>query len=189
MSELVRIFLSLACAVFLYLNFKTTGIIVILLIIAVLFYIVIKEKNIIYVILFLIFYIYLNFVTYNGNLNGEKKLYVKFDGGTGTVLRIENRYTDKKIFINNTGYPYGYYELTYRIHEIKEKQGIFTIKGKIKDIKEGKLNFLRNFMLVKLEKIFGDEYDIDVFAKAAVLGEKGNISEEFNNMFKNKFFK
>ena len=185
MAELIRIFLVLMCAVFLYLNFKITGIIAVLLILTVLFYIVTKEKNIIYVILFFIFYIYLNFVTYNGNISGEKRLYVKFDGKTGTVLRIENRYTDKKIFVNNTGYSYGYYRLIYKIQHVKEKNGIFTINGKIKDIKEGKLNFVRNFMLLKLENIFDGEYDIGIFAKAAVLGEKGSIDEDFNKIFKN----
>ena len=185
MSELVRVFLVLVCAVFLYLNFKISGIIAVFLILAVLFYIITKEKNIIYMILFFLFYIYMNFVTYNGNLSGEKELYVKFDGKTGTVLRIENRYTDKKLFINNTGYSYGYYRMVYKIQQVKEKNGIFTLTGKVKNIKEGKLNFLRNFMLQKLENIFDGEYDISVFAKAAVLGEKGNIDENFNKMFKN----
>lgn len=185
MSELVRIFLVLVCAVFLYLNFKITGIIIVLLFFTILFYMLTREKSIIYVILFFIFYVYLNIVTYNENINGERNLYVKFDGKTGTVLRIENRYTDKKIFINNTGYPYGYYKLTYNIKQIKEKNGIFTITGKVKKIRESKLNFVRNFMLLKLENIFGGEYNISVFAKAAVLGEKGNIDEDFNKMFKN----
>ena len=185
MSELIRIFLTLVCAVLLYMNIRIAGIVTVLLILTALFYYIIKEKNFIYVILLFIFYLYLNLVTYNGNLTGEKKLYVKFDGKTGTVLRIENRYTDKRMFINNTGYPYGFYMLTYRIQQIKEKDGIFTINGKIKEIKEGKLNFIRNFMLQKLENAFDGEYDISVFAKAAVLGEKGNIDEEFNRMFKN----
>ena len=185
MSELIRIFSALICAVLLYMNIKITGIVFILLIITVLFYFFIKEKNLIYVILLLVFYIYLNLVTYNGDLSGERNLFVKFDGRTGTVLRIDNRYTDKRIFINNTGYPYGFYTLTYKIQQIKKKNGIFTINGRLKEIKEGKLNFIRNFMLQKLENAFDGEYDISVFAKAAVLGEKGNIDEEFNRMFKN----
>ncbi len=185
MSELIRIFLALVCAVLLYMNIRITGIVIVLLILTALFYYIIKEKNFIYVILLFIFYLYLNLVTYNGELSGERKMYVKFDGKTGTVLRIENRYTDKRIFINNTGYPYGFYMMTYKIKQVKEKDGIFTINGKIKEIKEGKLNFIRNFMLLKLEHIFDGEYDISVFAKAAVLGEKGNIDDDFNRMFKN----
>ena len=72
MSELIRIFSALICAVLLYMNIKITGIVFILLIITVLFYFFIKEKNLIYVILLLVFYIYLNLVTYNGDLSGER---------------------------------------------------------------------------------------------------------------------
>ena len=185
MAELITIFLVLASAVFFYLNLKITGIIMVFAVLALLFYIVTKEKKIIYLILFFIFYIYLSLVTYEGSINGEKHLYVKFDGKTGTVLRIENRYTDKKILISNTGYSYGYYKLLYKTRQIKEKNGIFMVTGKVINIKEGKLNFIRDFLLLKLESIFEGEYKINVFSKAAILGEKGNIDEDFNNMFKN----
>jgi competence protein ComEC len=185
MSELIRIFSVMVLAIFLYTNIKITAVITVLLAVSLLFYIVTRERNIIYIILFFIFYIYLNFVTYNGDISGEKSLYVKFDGKTGTVLNIENRYTDKKILVSNKDYPYGYYKLSYKIQQIKEKNGVFIINGKIISIREGKLNYIRSYILQKLESIFENEYNIAVFAKAAVLGEKNGLDEDFNNMFKN----
>ena len=45
MSELIRIFLALVCAVLLYMNIRITGIVIVLLILTALFYYIIKEKK------------------------------------------------------------------------------------------------------------------------------------------------
>ena len=39
-----------------------------------------------------LFTFYLNFVTFKGELSGEKTLYVKIDGNRGSVLKVNNKY-------------------------------------------------------------------------------------------------
>ena len=39
-----------------------------------------------------LFVFYLNFVTFKGELSGEKTLYVKIDGNRGSVLKVNNKY-------------------------------------------------------------------------------------------------
>jgi len=39
-----------------------------------------------------LFIFYINFVTYKGELSGEQLLYVKMDGKTGSVLKVNNKY-------------------------------------------------------------------------------------------------
>ena len=39
-----------------------------------------------------LFYFYMNFITYKGDLKGDRTLFVKFDGKRGKVEKIENKY-------------------------------------------------------------------------------------------------
>ena len=48
------------------------------------------------------FLFYLNFITYKGNLEGEHVLYVKVDGKTGVILKIDNKYLKDQIYIKNS---------------------------------------------------------------------------------------
>ena len=66
------------------------------------------------IILFLvgviIFIFYLNFVTFKGDLKGEKILYVKMDGSRGSILKINNKYLKNQASIKNTkNFEYGTY--------------------------------------------------------------------------------
>ena len=185
MKELIITILVMVFSIFIYINFQILNIVLLLILIIIFFIIITKDIRILYIFLSLIFYIYLSIVTYNSELIGIKSLYVKFDGRIGTVLRVENKYINKKILVNNTKYPYGYYKILYQIKDKQEKNGIIIIKGKILEAEDAKSNIYRKKLLDILDKIFIDEYSLSAFAKAAILGEKAGIENEFNEMFKN----
>lgn len=185
MKDLILVLFSIIMAIFMFLNFKILNIIILLFFIVFIFYSVTKNTGLLFILLMLVFYIYLSFITYNDSFQGKKNFYVKFDGKTGTVLKIENKYTEKKILINNTNFSYGYYKILYEIKDMKEKNGFFLIKGRFISSQESKINVLRDFILAKLDKIFRDEYSLASFSKAAILGEKNSLDTDFNNMFKN----
>ena len=56
-----------------------------------------------------LFVFYLNFITFKGELSGEKTLYVKIDGNRGSVLKVNNKYLKSQESIENkTGLEYGF---------------------------------------------------------------------------------
>ena len=72
-------------------------------------------------IVFFIFYI--NFVTYKGELSGEQVLYVKMDGKTGSVLKVNNKYLKQQASIKNSkNFDYGFYLIKYKIRKVIEKK-------------------------------------------------------------------
>ena len=79
-----------------------------------------------------LFIFYINFVTYKGELSGEQLLYVKMDGKTGSVLKVNNKYLKNQASIKNSrNFDYGFYLIKYRIRKVNEKNGFLTIEGKI----------------------------------------------------------
>lgn len=185
MKELSLTLFSIIISIFIFLNFKILSIMAFLIFVAFILYFITKNTGFLYIILIFIFYVYLSFITYNNDFQGQKNLYVKFDGKTGTVLIIENKYADKKILINNTNFSYGYYKIIYEIKDTKEKNGFILMKGRIISSQGAKINVARDFLLDKLDKIFREEYSLSSFSKAAILGEKGSLDTDFSNMFKN----
>ena len=76
-----------------------------------------------------IFIFYINFVTYKGELSGEQLLYVKMDGKTGSVLKVNNKYLKKQASIKNSrNFDYGFYLIKYKIRKVTEKNGFLTIE-------------------------------------------------------------
>ena len=68
----------------------------------------------------LLFLFYLDFITYKGNLAGEHILYVKMDGNTGSVLKVNNRYLKNPASIKNSrNFSYGFYTIRYDIKKVK----------------------------------------------------------------------
>lgn len=185
MKELISILLMIIISIFIFLHIKIFNILILLFIFIVIFYFIVKDIKLFYLIITFIFYFYLNFITYTGNIEGEKKFYVKFDGKTGTVLSIENKYTKDKMIINNSkNLTYGYYKVNYKIDEVKEKNGILILKGKVINYENTYFNKIRDFISDKLNNLFSEEYIIYGFSKAAILGEKAELDNNLNDMFK-----
>ena len=72
-----------------------------------------------------IFIFYINFVTYREELSGEQLLYVKMDGKTGSVLKVNNKYLKRQASIKNSrNFDYGFYLIKYRIRKVTDKNGL-----------------------------------------------------------------
>ena len=134
-------------------------------------------------IVFFIFYI--NFVTYKGELSGEQVLYVKMDGNTGSVLKVNNKYLKQQASIkNNKNFDYGFYLIKYKIRKVTEKNGSLTIEGKIVGYKGSKLNGMRKYILNIFDELFITEDNLYAFSRAAILGEKSEVGKEMKDRFK-----
>ena len=134
-------------------------------------------------IVFFIFYI--NFVTYKGELSGEQVLYVKMDGKTGSVLKVNNKYLKQQASINNSkNFDYGFYLIKYKIRKVTEKNGSLTIEGKIVGYKGSKLNGMRKYILNIFDELFITEDNLYAFSRAAILGEKSEVGKEMKDRFK-----
>lgn len=128
---------------------------------------------------------YINFVTYKGKLEGIQTLYVKIDGKNGAVLKINNKYTGKQITIKNSkNMSYGFYLIKFRIKNSREKNGFIILEGKILGYKESGLNGVRRYILNIFDELFMTEDNLYAFSKAAILGEKSDISKDMNDKFK-----
>ena len=185
MKELICVLLMIISSIFLFLHFKVLNILILVFVFVIIFYFLTKEVRILYLVIAFVFFFYLNFITYTGNITGEKNFYVKFDGKTGTVLSVENKYVKEKILINNSkNLTYGYYRVNCKIDQVKEKNGILIVKGKILSYESSYFNKVRDFVSDKFSDLFSSEYKIYGFSKAAILGEKADLGEELNDMFK-----
>ena len=128
---------------------------------------------------------YINFVTYKGKLEGIQTLYVKMDGKNGAVLKINNKYTGKQITIKNSkNMSYGFYLIKFKIKNSREKNGFIILEGKILGYKESGLNSVRRYILNIFDELFMTEDNLYAFSKAAILGEKSDISKDMNDKFK-----
>lgn len=141
--------------------------------------------GIIIIIGILIFMAYLNFVTYRGELSGEHILFVKMDGSTGSVQKIDNKYLKLPASIKNTGnLSYGFYTVRYDIQKVKEKDGFLTLEGKMKGYRESGLNGMRRYILEIFDEIFITEENLYAFSRATIMGEKAEVSKDMNDRFK-----
>ena len=133
----------------------------------------------------LLFIFYTDFVTFKESLTGEKILYVKIDGNNGSVLKVNNKYLKKQAVIKNSkNLSYGFYWIKYKIKNVKEKNGFITIEGKVSGYKESKLNSVRRYVLNIFDELFLTEDNLYAFSKAAILGEKSDVSKDMNDKFK-----
>lgn len=133
----------------------------------------------------ILFFSYLNFITYKGELRGEHTLYVKIDGRTGQVLKIDNKYLKKQFFIKNSrNLEYGTYLIKFKILKITEKNSFTTLEGKISGYRESGLNFIRKYILGIFDNLFITNDNLYAFSKASILGEKADISKDMNDRFK-----
>ncbi len=133
----------------------------------------------------LLFLGYMDFVTYKGELAGEHFLYVKMDGRTGSVQKVNNRYLKKSVFIKNIhNLPYGFYTIRYDIREVQEKNGFRTLEGKMLGYRGSLLNGLRKHISDMFDELFITEDNLHAFSKAAILGEKAEVSRDMNDKFK-----
>lgn len=133
----------------------------------------------------ILFNFYIDFVTFHQKLEGEKILYVKMDGTTGSVLKVNNKYLKKQAVIKNSkNLGYGFYLIKFEIKKVKEKNGFITVEGKIKGFKESKLNFLRQYVLNIFDELFITEENLYAFSRATILGEKAEVSKDMNDKFK-----
>ena len=132
-----------------------------------------------------LFTFYLNFVTFKGELSGEKTLYVKIDGNRGSVLKINNKYLKSQASIENKkGLEYGFYLMRYKIRKIVNKNGSIKIEGKLLGYKESRLNVVRKYILEIFDNLFITEENLYAFSRAAVLGEKAEVSKDMKDKFK-----
>ena len=133
----------------------------------------------------ILFNCYLKYVTFDGELKGEKILYVKVDGPTGAVQKVNNKYLGKQASIKNTkNLSYGYYLMRFDVKKVVTKKGFTTIEGKIKGYKESKLNNFRRYILSIFDDLFMTEENLYAFSRAAVLGEKSEVSKDMKDKFK-----
>ena len=147
------------------------------------------KNNFKIIILFLvgviIFIFYLNFVTFKGDLKGEKILYVKMDGSRGSILKINNKYLKNQASIKNTkNFEYGTYLINFDVKRITTKNNYTTFDGKIIGWKESKLNIFRKYILNIFDDLFLTEDNLYAFSKAAILGEKSEVSKDMKDKFK-----
>ncbi|WP_314394619.1 ComEC/Rec2 family competence protein [Leptotrichia shahii] len=132
-----------------------------------------------------LFTFYLNFVTFKGELSGEKILYVKIDGNRGSVLKVNNKYLKNQASIENKkGLEYGFYLMRYKIRKVISKNGNVKIDGKILGYKESRLNGVRKYILNIFDELFITDENLYAFARAAVLGEKAEVSKDMKDKFK-----
>lgn len=147
------------------------------------------KNNFKFVILILIsaiiFVFYLDFVTFKGNFKGEKILYVKMDGSRGNVLKIDNKYLKNQASIKNTkNFEYGTYLIKFDVKRVTTKNNYATFDGKIIGWKESKLNIFRKYILNIFDDLFLTEDNLYAFSKAAILGEKSEVSKDMKDKFK-----
>ena len=132
-----------------------------------------------------LFVFYLNFVTFKGELSGEKTLYVKIDGNRGSVLKVNNKYLKSQASIENKkGLEYGFYLMRYKIRKVVNKNGNIKIEGKVLGYKESRLNDVRKYILEIFDNLFITEENLYAFSRAAVLGEKAEVSKDMKDKFK-----
>ena len=132
-----------------------------------------------------LFVFYLNFVTFKGELSGEKTLYVKIDGNRGSVLKVNNKYLKSQASIENKkGLEYGFYLMRYKIRKVVNKNGNIKIEGKVLGYKESRLNGVRKYILEIFDNLFITEENLYAFSRAAVLGEKAEVSKDMKDKFK-----
>ena len=132
-----------------------------------------------------LFMFYLNFVTFKGELSGEKTFYVKIDGNRGSVLKVNNKYLKSQASIENKkGLEYGFYLMRYKIRKVVNKNGNVKIDGKILGYKESRLNGVRKYILNIFDELFITEENLYAFSRAAVLGEKAEVSKDMKDKFK-----
>ena len=132
-----------------------------------------------------LFVFYLNFVTFKGELSGEKTLYVKIDGNRGSVLKVNNKYLKSQASIENKkGLEYGFYLMRYKIRKVVNKNGNIKIEGKVLGYKESRLNSVRKYILEIFDNLFITEENLYTFSRAAVLGEKAEVSKNMKDKFK-----
>ena len=132
-----------------------------------------------------IFIFYINFVTYREELSGEQLLYVKMDGKTGSVLKVNNKYLKNQASIKNSrNFDYGFYLIKYKIRKVTEKNGFLTIEGKIMGYKGSKLNGMRRYILNIFDELFITEDNLYAFSRAAILGEKSEVGKDMKDRFK-----
>ena len=185
MADYIFIIIGMSAVITLFRNTVNSGVTVLILLFLIVLCILKKGNSFLYLVIGIIFYIYLSFTSYMNNFSGEKSLYAKIDGNSGEVLRIENKYPRKKIYFNNDkNLPFGYYNINYKIEKPEEKNGILNLKGKTLEYEETYLNRIRKYLLDRLESLFEDEYDIYIFSKAAIMGEKGDMERDFTSLFK-----
>jgi len=132
-----------------------------------------------------LFMFYLNFVTFKGELSGEKTFYVKIDGNRGSVLKVNNKYLKSQASIENKkGLEYGFYLMRYKIRKVVNKNGNVKIDGKILGYKESRLNGVRKYILNIFDELFITDENLYAFSRAAVLGEKAEVSKDMKDKFK-----
>jgi len=132
-----------------------------------------------------LFMFYLNFVTFKGELSGEKTFYVKIDGNRGSVLKVNNKYLKNQASIENKkGLEYGFYLMRYKIRKVVNKNGNVKIDGKILGYKESRLNGVRKYILNIFDELFITDENLYAFSHAAVLGEKAEVSKDMKDKFK-----
>ena len=132
-----------------------------------------------------LFMFYLNFVTFKEELSGEKTFYVKIDGNRGSVLKVNNKYLKNQASIENKkGLEYGFYLMRYKIRKVVNKNGNVKIDGKILGYKESRLNGVRKYILNIFDELFITDENLYAFSRAAVLGEKAEVSKDMKDKFK-----
>ena len=147
-------------------------------------------KNILEFIIIIIigitaFLFYLNFITYKGNLEGEHVLYVKVDGKTGVILKIDNKYLKDQIYIKNSkNFEYGTYLIKFDAKKVNIKNRYTILEGRILGYEESKLNYIRKYIINIFDRLFITNENIYAFSKASILGEKSDVSRDMKDKFK-----
>ena len=132
-----------------------------------------------------VFLFYLNFITYKGNLEGEHVLYVKVDGKTGVILKIDNKYLKNQIYIKNSkNFEYGTYLINFDVKKVNVKKRYAILEGRIIGYKGSKLNYIRKYIINTFDRLFITNENIYAFSKASILGEKSDVSRDMKDKFK-----
>ncbi|CAM3113626.1 ComEC/Rec2 family competence protein [Streptobacillus ratti] len=133
-----------------------------------------------YLYIFSIFILFVFFNLYKFNVDDISygliySLDVKVVGKNMSVIKINGKYTNRKIFLrNDDDLKYGRYIISY-VWDNKDK-------GRILNVKSSYFNTYRQYILSVINKSY-ENFDTRSISKAIILGDKSDIDRETLKMF------
>lgn len=148
-----------------------------------LFYAYKKDKIIAYFLYSAVILTILSFSSYHGLIeNGlEYRMRVKKDGDMITLLSINSKKIKDRVYINinDDKIENGFYTMDGIVNNLIKAEHYSSVDIEILDIRDGRLNFLRDFFRKKIYELsYERDKSLYGFLKASILGEKSDIDEK-----------
>lgn len=153
-------------------------------------YFFLKKKRILYFIFFMFLITLFSVTTFKLDFQ-KQKIYnfkIKKDGKNISVLKVNNRYFKKKLYLNTDDFSKknGFFILKARVLKIVENENYISINIEIINTKNTYLNKTRNYIREKLYEIsYKYNKSLYGFLEAAIMGEKSEIDKDISDNFRN----